>query len=49
MWRGGQDQKIRQADSMSNTKDENGPSDAEGVTLPRIVLLLGFACLAQSA
>jgi len=38
MWRGGQDQKIRQANPMSNTKDKNEPSDAEAVTLPRLVV-----------
>jgi hypothetical protein len=37
MWRGGQDQKIRQENLMSNTKDENEPKDAEAVTLSRIV------------
>lgn len=39
MWRGAQDQKIRQVNSTSNTKDKNEPNDAEGVTLPRIVRL----------
>ena len=34
---GGQDQKIRQANPMSNTKDENEPNDAEAVTLSRFV------------
>jgi len=38
MWRGGQDQKIRQANLMSNTKDKNEPKDAEAVPLSRIVL-----------
>ena len=48
MWRGGQDQKKRQANPMSNTKDENEPSDAEGVTLPRIIRLFGwFAAFLQ--
>jgi hypothetical protein len=42
MWRGGQDQKIRQENLMSNTKDENEPSDAEAVTLSRFVLLFKF-------
>ena len=37
MWRGGQDQKIRQANLMSNTKDENEPTDAEAVTLSRLM------------
>lgn len=36
---GTQDQKIRQKNPMSNTKDENEPTDAEGVTLSRLVLL----------
>jgi hypothetical protein len=43
MWRGGQDQKIGQANPMSNTKDKNEPRDAEVVTLSRIVRRLEFS------
>jgi hypothetical protein len=43
MWRGDQDQKIRQAYPMSNTKDENELTYAKGVPLSRIVLQLRFS------
>jgi hypothetical protein len=48
MWRGAQDQKIRQANSTSNTKDKNEPNDAEGVTLPRIVVLVELFLVSSS-
>jgi hypothetical protein len=38
MWRGGQGQKIGQENPRSNTNDENEPSDAEAVTLSRLVM-----------
>jgi hypothetical protein len=35
-WRGAQDQKIRQPNPMSNTKDENELTDAKGVPLSHL-------------
>jgi hypothetical protein len=40
MWRGAQDQKIRQPNPMSNSNDENELTDAKGVPLSRLVRLL---------